>query len=231
MRRDRPVRDPARMRLELGKRVECSDGKYGELADVVVDPIKKRVTHLVVKPDEADDGARLVPVELVAPDDSEKSDISLRCTVSETRDFLPVHEYAYLELGEAPVEDPDWDVGVETVLAMPYYEGSPFGDYGGMYGSPSGILYDRIPKGEVELRRTSAVYAADGDYLGDVDGFVVDPEDHITHFVLERGHFWGRREVTIPIGAVEKVETDSVTLSLSKEEVGALPSVRVRRWI
>jgi hypothetical protein len=47
--------------------------------------------------------------------------------------------------------------------------------------------------------------------------------------LLERGHLWGRREVTIPIGAVAKVETDAVTLSLSKDQVGELPSVRVHR--
>jgi hypothetical protein len=52
----------------------------------------------------------------------------------------------------------------------------------------------------------------------------------ITHFVLERGHLWGKREVTIPIGTVAKVETDVVTLSLSKDEVGELPSARVHRW-
>jgi hypothetical protein len=36
-------------------------------------------------------------------------------------------------------------------------------------------------------------------------------------------------EVAIPIGAVERVETDSVVLTLSKDEVGALDAVRVRR--
>jgi hypothetical protein len=74
------------------------------------------------------------------------------------------------------------------------------------------------------------VTSADGHDLGQVDGFLVDGEGQITHFILERGHLWGRREMTIPIGAVAKVETDAVTLGLSKDEVGALPSVRVHRW-
>jgi hypothetical protein len=63
-----------------------------------------------------------------------------------------------------------------------------------------------------------------------VDGFLVDRDEHITHLVLERGHLWGRRDVTIPIGAVAKVETDDVTLSLTKDWVGSLPEVAVRRW-
>jgi hypothetical protein len=48
--------------------------------------------------------------------------------------------------------------------------------------------------------------------------------------VLEHGHLWERREITIPIGAVAEVKTDRVTLRLSKDEVGELESVPVRRW-
>ena len=59
---------------------------------------------------------------------------------------------------------------------------------------------------------------------------MVDAEHRISHVVLERGHLWGRREVSIPIGAVEKVETDEVVLRLSKDEVGKLPAHRVHRW-
>ena len=53
------------------------------------------------------------------------------------------------------------------------------------------MTYDRVPKGEVEIRRSSAVTSADGHDLGQVDGFLVDGEAHITHFILERGHLWG----------------------------------------
>ena len=145
------------------------------------------------------------------------------------RDALPpVEEFTYLRLGEVTTNDPNWDVGISDVLAQPYYDST------GLAGSIDaagdlGVVYDRIPKGEVELRRSSRVQAANGDYLGDVDGFLVD-EDHITHFVLERGHLWGRREVTVPIGAVESVESDIVTLKLTKDEVGDLPSHKVHRW-
>jgi hypothetical protein len=90
--------------------------------------------------------------------------------------------------------------------------------------------YDRVPKGEVEIRRASAVESADGHHLGDVDGFLVDDSQLITHVVLEQGHPWERREVLIPIGAVSRVESDQVTLSLTKDEVGALPPVAIRRW-
>jgi sporulation protein YlmC with PRC-barrel domain len=217
------------MRLELGTPVRCTDKPFGELADVVVDPISKRVTHLVVRPIHQDAlETRLVPIELVEGGD-EASEISLRCTVEDVKGLEPVQEYAYLRLGESAADDPNWDVGVQDVLASPYYEGdAALGGYPG-YGPDLGLIYDRVPKGEVEIRRSSDVYSADEHHLGEVDGFLVDGEAHITHLILERGHLWGRREVTIPIGAVAKVETDLVTLSLSKDQVGDLPSVRVRR--
>jgi sporulation protein YlmC with PRC-barrel domain len=47
------------MRLEIGERVRCTDGGYGELADIVIDPLKKRLTHLVVQPEQGDGEARV----------------------------------------------------------------------------------------------------------------------------------------------------------------------------
>ena len=222
------------MRLEIGDRVRCTDGVYGELADIVIDPLEKRVTHLVVQPKQDEGQARLVPIQLAKGRADEQRAIELECTLDEAQGFESVHEAAYLRLGESPAEDPDWDVGVEDVLAMPYYTdlgyaGLDVSQYPGDLDSHVTMSYDRVPKGEVEVRRASAVISADGHSLGEVDGFVVGADEHITHFVLERGHLWGRKEVTIPIGAVARVESDTVHVALSKDEVGALPAVRVGR--
>jgi sporulation protein YlmC with PRC-barrel domain len=217
------------MRLEIGNRVHCTDGGYGELTDIVIDPLEKRVTHLVVQPEQSVGEARLVPIELAKGRDDEPHEIELECTLDKAKEFESVHESDYLRLGESPAQDPDWDVGIEDVLAMPYYAGL---DAGPLYPDEvAGVVvyYDRVPKGEVEVRRASAVISADGHSLGEVDGFVVDSDKHITHFVLERGHLWGRKEVTIPIGAVARIESDAVHVALSKDEVGALPAVRVSR--
>ena len=218
------------MRLELGTPVRCTDDPYGELADVVVDPISKRVTHLVVRPTHQETlETRLVPIELVGGGD-EATEISLRCTVADVNELEPVQEYGYLRVGESAVDDPNWDVGVKDVLASPYYEADPALGLGYPgYAPDLGLIYDRIPKDEVEIRRSSDVYSADEHHLGKVDGFLVDGEAHITHLILERGHLWGKRDVTIPIGAVANVETDQVTLGLIKDQVGDLPSVRVHR--
>jgi sporulation protein YlmC with PRC-barrel domain len=212
------------MRLEHGSRVDCSDGPLGALSDVVLDPRRKRVTHLVVEPDREDWVTRLVPIELARPADDSTRTIALSLTVEEARQLPPVHDIAYPRVGDVPVDDPGWDVGVQDVFAQPYYPHE-------LLPVPLEFvaMYDRVPKHEVELRRASSVRSADGYELGEVDGFVVDGDDEITHLVLEHGHAWGRREVTIPIGAVSRVETDAVTLGLTRDEVAALPEVPGRR--
>jgi uncharacterized protein YrrD len=223
------------VRLELGRPVNCTDGPFGKLADVVIDPTKRVVTHLVVEPDDDHDKARLVPIELASAEEGGTPAIAVRCSVEEAGRLEPVEETAYIRLGESPELEPGWEMGVETVLAEPYYV---YGYVGGPgyetapadYDPHVSVTYDRIPKGEVEVRRASEVTSADGHPLGKVDGFLVGDDDAITHFVLERGHLWGKREVTIPINAVASVFTDAVTLTLTKAEVGELPSVRVHRW-
>jgi hypothetical protein len=221
------------VRLELGRPVNCTDGPFGELADVVIDPIKRRVTHLVVEPHGDHGQARLVPIELTHSE-GESSAISLGCSLEEAGKLDPVEENAYLRLGESPELEPGWEVGVESVLAHPYYGYGPglgigYEDVPVDYDPHTSVTYDRIPKGEVEIRRASEVSSADGHSLGKVDGFLVGDDDAITHFVLERGHLWGKREVTVPISAVENVYTDAVSLTLTKDEVGDLPSVPVHR--
>jgi hypothetical protein len=227
-----PASDPSAMqkgvRLQLGAPVRCTDGPFGSLADVVIDPIQKRLTHLVVEPDGSPGLTRLVPIDL-ATGGEDGGGISLGCTAEDADGFTTVHESAYLRMDSVPTGDPDWDIGVQDVLAMPYYPATGLDIAPGGFDSPIEMTYDRVPKGEVEIRRASAVVSADGDDLGRVEAFVVDG-DEITDFVLERGHLWGKRDVTIPIGAVAKVETDAVTLSLSRHEVGELPARRVHRF-
>jgi sporulation protein YlmC with PRC-barrel domain len=218
----------APMRLDLGCPVHCTDATFGELADVIVDPTTRRVTHLVVQPEHRPDEARAVPVEWAADAEGPDPGIALSSSVAEVEGLDRVRENAYLRLGEFPIDDPRWDIGVEDVLGLPYYQGIDAQAIA--VDARIMVSYDRIPKGDVEIRRASEVTTATGEHLGHVDGFVVDADEHISHVVLERGHLWGRREVAIPIGAVERVESDMVVLSLSRDEVGALPSHRIHRW-
>jgi sporulation protein YlmC with PRC-barrel domain len=215
------------VRLNLGRAIGCSDGPFGELADVVIDPAKRTVTHLVVKPHHHPGLARLIPVDLVDTDAGAEQ-ITLRCTGEEAAACTTVGESATLSMDGLSRSDPDWDIGIQDVLAVPSYSPSELGAAPMGFDAPIEVMYDRVPKGEVEIRRDSPVVSADDHHLGDVEAFLTDG-GAITHIVLRHGHLFGHREVTIPMSAVAKVETDAVTLNLSKDDVGHLPSVRVRR--
>ncbi len=167
------------MRLELGSPVNCTDGPFGELADVVIDPTKRRVTHLVVEPHGDHGKARLVPIELANTEPGESAAIGVRCSLEEAGKLEHVEEYAYIRLGESPDLEPGWDIGVESVLAQPYYgygAGVGYETVPAEYDPHVSVTYDRVPKGEVEIRRASEVTSADGHQLGKVDGFLVDDD-------------------------------------------------------
>lgn len=212
------------MRLELGTPVRCTDGRFGELRDVVIDPHAKRVTHLVIAHRHKSGATRLVPIELA--DGAGGREVVLRCSLEEANALDSPQDFAYLRSDELPVEDPNWDVGVENVLAMPYYQAAEPMDYAYAYNDKLAVSYDRIPKGEVEIRRSSPVTSCDGHVAGHVEGFVVDSDDQISHLVLQQRHLWRRRRVSVPMSAVTKVETDSVNVRMTSRELKALPTMR-----
>jgi sporulation protein YlmC with PRC-barrel domain len=215
------------MRVELGTPVHCQDGELGELADVVIDPAKRRVTHLVVEPShDALVGARLVPIEL-AEADATRQLISLRCTKKDFGELESVREFSYERLGDLPRDDQDWDVGVVDVLAAPTYSaGEPGGD---LYAAAVGVTYDRIPKEDVELRRSSRVWSSDSRDLGHVEALLVDERDKVTHFVLQHRHLWRRRNIKIPMSSIQEIANDVVTIALTRKQVQALPAERPSR--
>jgi sporulation protein YlmC with PRC-barrel domain len=214
------------MRLDLGCSVHCSDAAFGELADVIVDPISRRITHLVVEPHRHHERARLVPIDRARPADD---GLVLDYTIADVEALEPLHTSAYVRAGELVVADPDWDIGTQEVLALPIYQ--ELNGMGTVIDPDPHVMisYDRIPKHEVEIRRSSSVFSTDGHHLGQVEGFLVGSGE-MADIVLARGHLWGRREVVIPASAVERVQNDSITLSLTKHQVGELDVRHVHRW-
>jgi hypothetical protein len=81
------------------------------------------------------------------------------------------------------------------------------------------VSFDRVPTGTVEIRRDSAVSSSDGHRVGHVVGFVLDDQQQIVRLVLEHGHLWGKRELELPSGSIDRIRSDEVVLTLSKDEV------------
>jgi uncharacterized membrane protein len=80
-----------------------------------------------------------------------------------------------------------------------------------------------------DIRPGIAVEALDG-HAGTVSELVTDPSSgEVAHFALEGGHWWGKKEVTLPVSAVERVAEDTVYLKLDRQAIGKLPAIPVRR--
>ena len=186
----------------IGARASCSDGYCGEVRRLIIDPAARTVTHLVIQPGHRKEAGRLVPVDLV---DTTAGDIRLRCTIAEFDQLDPAEEA---------------DVVEGRGLGIPTPTGPP----------PKGIprparitVQEVVPVGKAQVRPGDHVHALDGE-IGQVHGVLVNPDDHqVTHVLLREGHFWGHKEVAIPVTAVIRADDLGIRLNLTKEQVGDLP--------
>jgi len=180
----------------MGATVSCADGPGGRVSRVIIDPATETVTHLVIEPKHRLGLGRLVPLDLV---DTTAGDLRLRCTVEEFGNLEPAEETELVD---------DFAGGVSASM--------------GFTSPVPVIIEDVVPLGEADVERGEPVHALDGE-IGRVQGFLVDPDDHrVTHVLLEEGHLWGRKKVSIPVSAVTGVE-HGIRLSLTKKQVEDLP--------
>jgi hypothetical protein len=197
----------------IGTSVHCRDGDCGQLIRIVVNPVAREVTQIVVEPKHRAGLGRLVPLALVA---SSTDTVTLTCTLA---------EFEALEFAEETRFLPGTDLlpgyGSSQVLALPY-----FGLGMGNVTQPP-VTVDTLPLGEVAVRRDEVVHATDGE-IGRVEGLVIEPAtNHVTHVLLQEGHLWGRKKVAIPIGAVAGIDVSGLRLKFTKKEVEDLPAVDV----
>jgi sporulation protein YlmC with PRC-barrel domain len=206
--------------FRIGAEASASDGVCGEVSRLVMDPVALTVTHLVIEPKHRRESGRLVPVHLV---DTTTGQIRLRCTTAEFDKLDPAEEIDQ-------VEGLDYGGGYGQAEAVQGY-----GGMGGIGATGMGIgmgvghntpvvVQDVVPLGEVDVQRGESVHALDGE-IGKVQGFLVDPDDNrVTHVLLQEGHLWGRKEVSIPISAVTGVDA-GIRLNITKKQVEDLPPV------
>lgn len=214
----------------IGSRVRCAGDECGEVEFVVVDPVADRLTHLVVRPDGTDGVARLVPVHIAIPG---PDGVDLNCTRDRFDEFEPALQTYFMPVG-APGEvggPGESGLPVRSAHGDRVLEWPLFGlamtptNLIGVDPQPATKTVERIPVGEVSVRRGERVHAVDGE-IGRVRGLVVVPPDSsVTHVLLDEGHLWGRKRVAIPIHDVLGIDADGVAVKLNKAEIKDLPPV------
>ena len=112
----------------IGSSVSCRDGPCGELTRVVVDPVARTVTHLVVEPPQRGGTSRLVPVRLAG---AGTEAIQLRCTMAQFEGLQEAEETQIVPDALGDLGD-----GQDPELSAPYYGRGGMGllDEGHLWG-------------------------------------------------------------------------------------------------
>jgi len=203
------------MDVPLDVEVHCADGAHGRSAAIIVDPKTQEVSHFVV---DMEGSEYLVPIDIIT--ESSPSRIQLRWTRAELAHAEPF-------VKEVPADEERMEI-----LAAEMAGSSVLGPY----TSPDAALIaetltaatmgeEQVPPNEQALHRGARVAATDGG-VGEVDELLIDPDTkRIAYLVLRKGHFWGKRDVMIPVDRIDRVEGDVVYLKLDKAAIGQLASV------
>jgi hypothetical protein len=168
--------------------VICLDGDAGTSKALIVDPVQRLLTHVVVREHRFADSERLVSSGLV--DETSEGTIWLRCTRAELHgldDFIDA-DFVDLITYATPAVSPSYDLSNLSPI----------------------VVSERVPRGELALRRHSRVEATDGS-VGHVESLVVDAADNrISHVVGRTHRFLSRQEVAVPVTDVERLLPDYV---------------------
>ncbi len=207
------------MEIPLNVQVECKDGVFGQSAYVLINPVVGKVSHLVVRENESPHMEYVVPMDAV--EETIAGTILLRCSKAEIKKMEPFLVTHYIE-DKVPSR---YSYSGMYGLGSSYY--LPFNTADITVSNP--VEVEQLPPGELAVFRGTHVEATDG-FIGKVDEFVVNADNgRITHLVMREGHLWGKREVIIPLSAIEKSTEETVYLKLNKQQVEALPSFPLHR--
>ena len=210
------------MKIPLKAKVICKDGEYGRVKELLIDPVKEKVTHIVAENSHRD-------LEVIVP--IEDVDYTTDSVVTIEKEATDIDKYPLFIINEF-VTIPNADLntsfwGADSTMGHSYTM-FPYVVHEGKASVE--VKREDIPKGEFSLRKGMVVKDSKGDKLGAVDELVVDEKsDVITHVVMRTGHLWGAREVVVPSVDVSSYNKDEIILTIGREDIENLPDLLLKR--
>jgi uncharacterized protein YrrD len=222
------------MQLKQGVGVRLADGtSVGQLDRVVIDPRTKEINYIVVRKGTFFTTDRVVPLTLVAS--AGEDEIVLREDAGDLEQLPPFEERYYVPADSdtiAPANN-----AAPSLYPYPPILGGEMGGMAGMTLSgqtsmgaltvPEPVVEQTeraIPDDNVAIRAGARVVAADGETVGAVEQVLTGAHaDQVSHFVISQGVLFKDRKL-IPVGWVQDIGEEQVTLAVDAAFVGRLGS-------
>jgi uncharacterized protein YrrD len=222
------------MQFKQGVGVRLADGTgVGQLDRVVIDPRTKEINYVVVRKGVFFTTDRVVPLTLVAQAD--ENEIVLREDAGDLEQLPPFEERYYV-----PADSDTIAPASNAAPSLYPYPPLSGGEMGGMAGMTIGAQTHlgavtvpqpvveqterAIPDDNVAIRAGARVISADGEPVGAIEQVLTSPHaDQVTHFVISQGLLFKDRKL-IPVGWVQEIGEEQVTLAVDSAFVGRLGS-------
>ncbi|MBZ0295642.1 MAG: PRC-barrel domain-containing protein [Anaerolineae bacterium] len=200
----------------------------GRITHVVLDPVTKKVTHVVVHQGIIFTEDKVIPIQMfqsLCPEG-----VVLREGIGDLHDLPKFEEPFYVKIGVPR------NIESATLAGM----------VGGLYLVPPSdserYFPDReeesqkpyyryvqaakqnIPVGEIALKEGAAVISADHQHIGDIESVIVDPQtDQVTDVVMSKSKLLTITRKLIPASWIQSVCEDGVYLNVDADSLTALP--------
>lgn len=201
-----------KVRVRIDADVKCTDRDGGQVDRVIIDPQRRRITHWVIR---LNSGERVV-IETSRIAEAQKDWIKL--------------DMSYEELRAAPLF-------LFTDYSLPSAEWSPMEGYrhadvlwpshqakylnSDLSPGPLPIEHEAITPEEREVAEGSRVHCRDRE-CGRVSEVLLSPETQkALGFIIRRG-FLFHRDVSIPMGWIERIDSEGVHLKMTSKQVDEL---------
>lgn len=201
-----------KVRVRIDAEVKCKDRDGGRVDRVIIDPVRRRITHWVIR---LPQGERVV-IETPAIAEAHQEWLKL--------------DLSYDELRAAPLF-------LFTDYSLPSAEWSPLEGYrhadvlwpshqakylnSDLSPGPLPIEHEALSPDEREVAEGSRVHCRDRE-CGRISEVLLSPETQkALGFVVRQG-FLFHRDVSIPMGWIERIDAEGVHLKMTSKQVDEL---------
>ncbi|MBI5957752.1 MAG: DUF2171 domain-containing protein [Chloroflexi bacterium] len=199
------------MQFKNDAKVYTSDEQeVGKIDRVVIDPITKELTHVIVRKGALFVQDKVVPISLI--DQTREDHVTLRGDMSDYESLADFEERHFIVLDneEAPT------FSLEHAQPMYWYPsgiGTGFSPY--IPQKPYFVETRRnIPEQTVAVKEGAKVISVDGKHVGDIEHLFVDSEtDRVTTFLVSKGFFL-KEHLFIPIAWVAEFGENEIKLAV-----------------